>query len=96
MFQLLRVPFTDNCSLAAQISTRKITSVQNELGHAVTAETAAKALAQGFTAILKIHLISSALTLYEQALAKKLYARKYATASWNQSAQLNSSSPTAT
>jgi lipoate-protein ligase A len=96
MFQLLRVPFTDNCSLAAQITTRKITSVQNELGHAVTAETAANALAQGFMAKLKIHLINSKLTLYEQALAKKLYARKYSTASWNQSAQLSSSSPTAT
>jgi len=96
MFQLLRVPFTDNCSLAAQTATRKITSIQNELGHAVTAETAANALAQGFMAKLKIHLISSKLTLYEQALAKKLYARKYSTASWNQNAQLNSSSPTAT
>jgi lipoate-protein ligase A len=96
MFQLLRVPFTDNCSLAAQTATRKITSVQNELRHAVTAETAANALAQGFMATLKIHLISSKLTLYEQALAKKLYARKYSTASWNQNAQLNPSSPTAT
>jgi len=96
MFQLLRVRFTDNCSLAAQTATRKITSVQNELGHAVTAETAANALAQGFIATLKIHLISSTLTLYEQALAKKLYARKYSTASWNQPAQLNPSSPTAT
>jgi lipoate-protein ligase A len=96
MFQLLRVPFTDNCSQAAQTATRKITSVQNELGHAVTAETAANALAQGFMAKLKIHLVSSKLTLYEQALAKKLYAQKYSTASWNQSAQLNSSSPTAT
>jgi lipoate-protein ligase A len=96
MFQLLRVPFTNNCSVAAQTATRKITSVQNELGHAVTAETAANALAQGFMAKLRIHLISSKLTLYEQALAKKLYARKYSTAEWNQNAQLNPSSPTAT
>jgi len=96
MFQLLRVPFSDNCSQAAQIATRKITSVQNELGHAVTAETAANALTQGFMATLKIHLINSTLTHYEQALAKKLYTEKYATASWNQSAQLNSSSPNAT
>jgi len=96
MFQLLRVPFTNNCSQAAQIATRKITSVQNELGHMVTAETAANALAQGFTAKLKIHLKSSTLTLYEQALAQKLYKQKYATASWNQPAQLKPSSPTAT
>jgi lipoate-protein ligase A len=96
MFQLLHVPFTDNCSHAAQIAQRKITSIQNELGHTVTAETAANALAQGFTATLKIHLKSSTLTHYEQALAKKLYTSKYATASWNQNAQLNPSSPTAT
>jgi len=96
MFQLLRVPFTDNCSLAAQIAQRKITSVQNELGHKVAAETAANAVAQGFMAKLKIHLTSSKLTLYEQALAKKLFTRKYSTASWNQNAQLNPSFPTAT
>lgn len=92
MFQLLRVPFTDNCSLAAQIAQRKITSIQNELGHAITPETAANALAQGFMATLKIHLKSSTLTLYEQALAKKLYARKYSTASWNQNGALTPSS----
>ncbi len=95
MFQLLRVPFTDNCTQAAQIAQRKITSIHNELGHSVTAETAANALTQGFMAKLKIHLVNSKLTLYEQALAKKLYARKYSTASWNQSAQFNSSSPNA-
>jgi lipoate-protein ligase A len=84
MFQLLRVPFTDNCSLAAQIAQRKITSVQNELGHAVTVETAANALTQGFKAILKVQLNPAQLTLYEQALAKKLYTSKYATDNWNQ------------
>lgn len=96
MFQLLRVPFTDNCTQAAQIAQRKITSIQNELGHAVTAETAANALAQGFTTTLKIHLTSNTLTLYEQALAKKLYTRKYSTASWNQNGTPTSSSPNAT
>ena len=95
MFQLLRLK-NATPTQAAQIAQRKITSIQNELGHAVTAETAANALAHGFMATLKIHLTSSTLTLYEQALAKKLYARKYATASWNQNAQLNPSSPTAT
>jgi len=88
MFQLLRVRFTDNCSLAAQIAQRKITSVQNELRHAITAETVANALAQGFTATLKIHLTSGTLTQYEQALAKKLYTQKYATDNWNQNGKL--------
>ena len=87
MFQLLRVRFTDNCSLAAQIAQRKITSVQNELGHAVTPETAANALTQGFTATLNIRLNPAQLTLYEQALAKKFYTNKYATDNWNQNAK---------
>jgi len=87
MFQLLRIQDIDNCSLAAQMAQRKITSVQNELGHAVTPETAVNALTQGFTATLKIHLNPAPLTLYEQALAKKFYTNKYATDNWNQNAK---------
>jgi lipoate-protein ligase A len=83
MFQLLRVKSVDTCSLAAQIAERKITSVQNELGHAVTVETAANALAQGFKAMLKINLKTAELTLYEQALANKLCSSKYSTDNWN-------------
>jgi lipoate-protein ligase A len=96
MFQLLRIKGINNCSQAAQIAQRKITSVQNELGHPVTPETAANALTQGFKATLKIHLNPSQLTHYEEALAKKLYTQKYSTTSWNQNAKLNSSSPNAT
>jgi lipoate-protein ligase A len=88
MFQLLRVPFTDDCSLAAQIAKRKITSVQNELGHAVSAETAQNALTQGFEATLKIHLKNGGLTQYEHALAMKLYKEKYSRANWNQTGKL--------
>ena len=88
MFQLLRIKNIDNCSLAAQIAQRKITSVQNELGHTVTPKTAANALTQGFKATLKIHLNPAQLTLYEQTLAKKLYASKYATQNWNQNAKV--------
>jgi len=95
MFQLLRLK-NATPTQAAQIAQRKITSIQNELGHAVTAETAVNALAQGFTATLKIRLKSSTLTLYEQALAKKLYTRKYSTASWNQNGTPTPSSPNAT
>jgi lipoate-protein ligase A len=87
MFQFLRIQGVDNCGVAAQIAQRKITSIQNELGHAVTAETAANALMQGFKAILKIQLQPAKLTLYEQALAKKLYASKYATDKWTQNAK---------
>jgi lipoate-protein ligase A len=87
---------TDDCNVATQIAQRKITSVQNELGHIVTTETAANALTQGFKAILKINLNHTGLTLYEQALAHKLYNSKYATNSWNQNAKLNPASPSAT
>ena len=87
MFQLLRIKGINNCSLAAQIAQRKITSIQNELGHAVTAETAANALTQGFKAMLKINLKNAELTLYEQSLAQKLCNSKYATDNWNQNAK---------
>jgi lipoate-protein ligase A len=96
MFKLLRVKNIDNCDIAAQIAERKITSVQTELGHTVNAETAANALTQGFKAILKINLNPTGLTLYEQALAEKLYNSKYATKGWNQNAETNLSSPNAT
>jgi lipoate---protein ligase len=87
MFQLLRIKGLNNCVKAAEIARRKITSVQNELGHPITAETAANALVQGFKAILKIQLNPAQLTLYEQALAKKLYSNKYITPNWNQNAK---------
>jgi lipoate-protein ligase A len=82
MFQLLRIKGV-NCDLATQIAQRKITSIQNELGHTITAETVANALRQGFKAILKINLKPSEITMYEQALANKLYKSKYATEKWN-------------
>ncbi|KON32092.1 hypothetical protein AC478_01370 [miscellaneous Crenarchaeota group-1 archaeon SG8-32-3] len=88
MFQLLRIKGLDNCNTAAQIAQRKITSVQNELGHAVTKETAAKALTQGFKTMLKINLKPAQLTLYEQALANKLCKNKYATENWNKNGKI--------
>lgn len=85
MFQLLRVKGGDDCSLAAQIAERKITSIKNELGHSVTSETVANALMQGFKSIMKIHLAPAKLTMYERMLSKELYTKKYATSNWNQS-----------
>ena len=85
MFQLLRVKGVENCSLATQIAQRKITSIKNELGHAVTTETVAHALIQGFKAIMKIHLAPAKLTTYERVLSKELYTKKYTTSNWNQS-----------
>ncbi len=88
MFRLLRVPFTEDCSLAAQIAQRKITSVQNELGHAVAARTVQNALLKGFKNILKIQLREGALTQYEQALVMKLYKEKYSKFDWNNAGRL--------
>jgi lipoyltransferase/lipoate-protein ligase len=83
MFQLLRIK-TATPTQAAQIATRKITSIQNELGHPITPETAANALTQGFHTILKIQLKPNTLTSYEQELTQKLYKQKYTTNNWNQ------------
>ncbi len=82
MFQLLKLK-NASCTQAADIAKRKITSIQNELGHPVMPETIANALAQGFKAILKIHLEPGKLTPSEMELANKLYNEKYATKEWN-------------
>jgi lipoyltransferase/lipoate-protein ligase len=82
MFTLLKFKGV-SCTQAADIAKRKITSIQNELGHAVMPETVANALAQGFKAILKVQIIEGELTPYEVELAQKLYKEKYSTADWN-------------
>jgi lipoyltransferase/lipoate-protein ligase len=82
MFTLLKLK-NASCTQALDIAKRKITSIQNELGHEVTPETVANALAQGFRAILKIQLEPGELSPYEVELAQKLCKEKYATAEWN-------------
>ncbi len=82
MFTLLKLK-NASCTQAADIAKRKITSIQNELGHAVMPETIANALAQGFRAILKIQLEPGELTPYEVELAQKLYKEKYSKTEWN-------------
>ncbi len=82
MFQLLKLK-NASCTQAADIGRRKITSIQNELGHAVSPDTIANALAQGFKAMLKIQLEPGQLTSFEVELANKLNKEKYATKEWN-------------
>jgi lipoyltransferase/lipoate-protein ligase len=82
MFTLLKLK-NASCTQAADIAKRKITSIQNELGHVVMPETVANALAQGFRAILKIQLEPGELTPYEVELAQKLYKEKYSKTEWN-------------
>jgi lipoate-protein ligase A len=82
MFQLLKLKDV-SCTLAADIGKRKITSIQTELGHKISPNTVANALAQGFKAILKIQLKENQLTPNEKALAEKLCREKYQTKEWN-------------
>jgi lipoate---protein ligase len=82
MFQLIKLK-NASCTQAADIAKRKITSIQNELGHRVMPETIANALAQGFRAILKIQPEPGELTPTEMELAQKLYKEKYTTKEWN-------------
>ena len=82
MFQLLKLKDV-SCSLAADIGKRKITSIQNELGHKINPDIIANALAQGFKAILKIQLEPSELSKTEKETADKLCKEKYVTKEWN-------------
>jgi lipoate-protein ligase A len=82
MFQLLKLK-NASCTQAADIAKHKITGIQNELGHTVTPETIANALAQGFKAMLKIQLEPGKLTPTEVELANKLFKDKYAVKEWN-------------
>jgi lipoate---protein ligase len=82
MFQLLKLKDAD-CSVAATIGKRKITSIQNELGHKVSHHTVANALANGFKAMLKIQLEEGELTVGEKENAERLYKEKYTTKEWN-------------
>jgi lipoate-protein ligase A len=82
MFQLLKLQGA-SCTQAADIAGRKITSIQNELRHQISAETVANALAVGFKTMLKMQLEVGELTPYEVELAQKLCKEKYATENWN-------------
>jgi lipoate---protein ligase len=82
MFQLLK--FKDlNCTLAADIGRRKITSIKAELYHSVNPGTVANALTQGFKSMLKIQFEEQQLTQAEKELAAKLFKEKYSTKEWN-------------
>jgi len=88
MFKLLKLENV-SCTQAADIASRKITSIQNELGHSISADTVANAIAQGFQIMLKIHLEPGELTSYEQKLANKLYKEKYSSKEWVFDGKLN-------
>lgn len=83
MFTLIRVPWAKTCMEVVNVAKNRITSVKNELGHAVSAETAANAIAVGFKNALKMEIGEGELTKFEQQLAEKLRKEKYATDDWN-------------
>ena len=83
MFQLLRVPWANNCMQVVAVAKRKITSVQDTLNHAVKPETAANALIEGFKNAFCIQLAVGELSPYEKELSEKLYKEKYSTDNWN-------------
>jgi lipoate---protein ligase len=82
MFKLLKLR-NATCTQAADIATRKITSIQNELGHIVSPETVANALTVGFKTMLKIQFEPGELTASEVQIAQRLCKRKYSTKEWN-------------
>jgi lipoate---protein ligase len=89
MFTVLRVPWANSCMQVVNVAKGKITSVQNEVGHEVSPETAANAVAHGFTVALNMQVVENVqsveggLTLEERDLAEKLYKEKYTTKEWN-------------
>ncbi|MCW4028883.1 MAG: lipoate--protein ligase family protein [Candidatus Bathyarchaeota archaeon] len=78
MFELLQLRGA-SCMQAADIAKQKITSIQTELGHKISPNTVANALAQGFKATLKIQLQEGELTASEKETAERLYKEKYST-----------------
>jgi lipoate---protein ligase len=82
MFQLLQLKGA-SCTQAADIAKRKITSIQDELGHKISPDTVTNALTQGFKAMLKIQLEIGELTPTETETANRLYKEKYLTKEWN-------------
>jgi lipoate-protein ligase A len=83
MFTLLRVPWAKTCMEVVDVAKNKITSLNGELGHAVSAETAANALATGFKNALHAEMVEGELTAFEVELAQKLCREKYSTEAWS-------------
>jgi lipoate-protein ligase A len=83
MFTVLRVPWAKTCMEVVNVARNKHTSIKDELGHVVSAETAANALAVGFKNALRVPMVEGELTAFEVDLAQKLSREKYATDDWN-------------
>jgi lipoyltransferase/lipoate-protein ligase len=83
MFTLLRVPWAKTRTEVVEIARNKHTSIEDELGHAVSAETVGNALFEGFKNAFGVQLVAGELTVFEHGLAETLCKEKYATDDWN-------------
>jgi lipoate-protein ligase A len=83
MFTLLRVPWAKTRSEVVGVAKNKITSIKEELGHAVSVETVQNALSEGFKNAFGIQLAEGELTTFERELAEALCREKYASDDWN-------------
>jgi lipoate---protein ligase len=89
MFTVLRVPWANSCMQVVNVAKEKITSVNDELGHKVSHETAANTVAHGFAVALGMQVVENVqslnfeLTTKEQEVADRLCKEKYSTKQWN-------------
>ena len=83
MFSLIKVPWAKSLEEILGVARNRITSVRNEVGHAVSASTATNAVLVGFRNALKIELNPGELTTFEKKTAERLYKDKYSTSDWN-------------
>jgi lipoate-protein ligase A len=83
MFTVLRVPWAKTVTEVVNVARNKHTSIKDELGHVVSAETAANALLTGFRNALCAEMVEGELTTFETELAQKLCREKYASEAWN-------------
>ena len=81
MFTLLKLR-NASCTQAADIASRKITSIENELEHSISPEAIADVLAKGFGSALRVELEPGELTNSEMDLAARLCLEKYAAKDW--------------
>jgi lipoate-protein ligase A len=83
MFALLRVPWARTCAEVIDVAKDKITSLNGQLGRAVSVEEVTAALEEGFSQALDIELVEGEMKPYELDLATDLEGKKYARNEWN-------------
>ncbi len=83
MFTFLKVPWAKTLTDILEVSKKKLTSTNQELGSPKSMEEAYQALVDGFEKALKIQVEEEELTSYERKMAEKLRKTKFATNDWN-------------